>query len=56
MEILPPLVKSSQIVGGVSQAAAEATGLLAGTPVVGGGADNALWCSRVPELYSLAGR
>ena len=41
MEILPPLVKSSQIVGGVSQAAAEATGLLAGTPVVGGGADNA---------------
>ena len=36
IEKMPPIVGSSEIVGGVSAEAAEATGLAAGTPVVGG--------------------
>lgn len=39
--ILPAVVESSERTGGVSKAAAEATGLKAGTPVVGGGGDQA---------------
>lgn len=38
---LPTLYEGTQITGIVSQAAAEATGLRAGTPVVGGGSDQA---------------
>jgi len=39
--LLPDLGGSTEILGTVSPRAARATGLLAGTPVVGGGADNA---------------
>ncbi len=38
---LPPLVAPTDVVGGVTPAAAAATGLTAGTPVVAGGADMA---------------
>lgn len=38
---LPRLVESVEVVGGISAIAAEATGLLAGTPVVGGAGDQA---------------
>jgi xylulokinase len=37
--ILPRIVRAEQVVGVVTDAAAEATGLRAGTPVVGGGGD-----------------
>ncbi len=37
--LFPEIVPSTTVVGGVSPAAAEATGLLAGTPVVMGGGD-----------------
>lgn len=40
-EILPPIVQSGEVAGQISSAVAEATGLRVGTPVVGGGADNA---------------
>ena len=40
-EILPPIVGSAEVAGTVSREAAELTGLKEGTPVVGGGADNA---------------
>ena len=36
---LPRIVKSSEIIGGLSQAAAAATGLKAGTPIVAGAGD-----------------
>ena len=39
--LLPPVGGSSEVLGRVTAAAAEATGLPEGTPVVGGGADNA---------------
>lgn len=39
-DILPPVREPSEIVGGVTEAAAEATGLCAGTPVVAGSADH----------------
>ena len=39
--ILPKCYESSDITGTISRAAAEATGLAAGTPVVGGGGDQA---------------
>ncbi len=39
--ILPAASESSAVIGEVSRAAAEATGLAAGTPVVGGGGDQA---------------
>ena len=39
--ILPPVVRSHEISGRITHDAAEATGLAEGTPVVGGGADNA---------------
>ena len=39
--LLPPVGGSSQVLGRVSDAGAAACGLPAGTPVVGGGADNA---------------
>lgn len=41
MEMLPELVNSTEIAGTITPAAAELTGLNPGTPVVGGGADNA---------------
>ncbi len=41
MEILPELVGSADIVGSITKSVADLTGLAAGTPVVGGGADNA---------------
>lgn len=40
-EILPPIVQSSEIAGTITREIAELTGLTEGTPVVGGGADNA---------------
>jgi xylulokinase len=39
MEKLPRIVKSSEIIGSLSQAAAAATGLKAGTPIVAGSGD-----------------
>ncbi|MYA62581.1 MAG: xylulokinase [Dehalococcoidia bacterium] len=39
--ILPPVLPSTGVTGGLTTAAAEALGLRPGTPVVGGGADNA---------------
>ena len=39
--ILPPVLGSTSVTGGLSRAAAEELGLRHGTPVVGGGADNA---------------
>ncbi len=39
--ILPPVLKSHEITGVVSSAAAGELGIPAGTPIVGGGADNA---------------
>ena len=41
LEILPDLVDSTEIAGKVTKEAAKLTGLTVGTPVVGGGADNA---------------
>ena len=38
---LPPVLGSTSLTGGLTTAAAEALGLRQGTPVVGGGADNA---------------
>lgn len=39
--LLPPVYESSQITGQVTEEAAKLTGLVPGTPVVGGAADNA---------------
>jgi xylulokinase len=39
--LLPELGRSTEVLGTVSASAAKSTGLAAGTPVVGGGADNA---------------
>jgi xylulokinase len=41
MSLLPDVGPSAGVLGRVSEAAARTTGLAAGTPVVGGGADNA---------------
>ncbi len=41
MSILPKLLQSSEVAGGITADMAAETGLKAGTPVVGGGADNA---------------
>ncbi|MBA3416161.1 MAG: autoinducer-2 kinase [Chloroflexia bacterium] len=41
-DILPPIVEPGTVVGGVTPAAAAATGLRVGTPVVAGGADTQL--------------
>ncbi|WP_135554214.1 xylulokinase [Paenibacillus cymbidii] len=40
-EWLPPLYESNEVAGAITAAAAEATGLRAGTPVVAGGGDQA---------------
>jgi len=40
-EWLPPVLESGDMIGGLSSEAAEATGLMEGTPVAAGGADNA---------------
>lgn len=40
-EILPPIIQSAEVAGRITPEVAELTGLAAGTPVVGGGADNA---------------
>jgi xylulokinase len=40
-DILPPIVESSEVAGTITAEIANLTGLKAGTPVVGGGADNA---------------
>lgn len=39
--LLPPVVSSAAVCGTLTQASAQRTGLVAGTPVAGGGADNA---------------
>ncbi len=49
---LPPVVRSSDVTGRVTAGAAAATGLVAGTPVVGGAGDNeagALACGALGE-------
>ncbi|NMB01284.1 MAG: xylulokinase [Firmicutes bacterium] len=53
-DILPPIIGSSEIAGTLSFQAAEATGLKVGTPVVGGGADNA--CGAVGSGVVVPGR
>lgn len=40
-EVLPPIIGSAEVAGTITLQAAEETGLKPGTPVVGGGADNA---------------
>jgi len=40
-EILPPIIQSAEVAGTITAEVAELTGLAEGTPVVGGGADNA---------------
>ena len=40
-DVVPELGESAAVLGKVSKAAARETGLVAGTPIVGGGADNA---------------
>jgi len=56
-EWLPPTHEGPQVTGRVSAEAAEATGLLAGTPVVGGGGDQAAGAvgvgAVVPGIISL---
>lgn len=39
--LLPPIIESAEIAGGITKSAAAETGLAEGVPVVGGGADNA---------------
>ena len=53
-EILPPIVQSAQVTGTITPEVAELTGLKAGTPVVGGGADNA--CGAVGSGVVTPGR
>jgi xylulokinase len=52
--LFPPVVGSTDLVGGLSAEAAEATGLNAGTRVVAGGADNA--CAAVGSGAVAAGQ
>ena len=42
LDLLPPVYESAEVTGRVSAAAAKELGLLAGTPVVGGGGDQAM--------------
>lgn len=53
-EILPPIVQSHEVTGTITPETAELTGLKAGTPVVGGGADNA--CGAVGSGVVTPGR
>ncbi|NLM41835.1 MAG: xylulokinase [Firmicutes bacterium] len=53
-EILPPIIGSSDVGGTITAEAAAATGLKPGTPVVGGGADNA--CGAVGSGVVVPGR
>jgi xylulokinase len=48
--LLPPVGGSSEVLGRVTASAAAATGLVAGTPVVGGGADNACGAAGVGAI------
>lgn len=53
-DILPPIVQSAEVTGAITPEAAKITGLKAGTPVVGGGADNA--CGAVGSGVVTSGR
>ena len=53
-EILPPIIGSGEIAGTISPDVADLTGLKKGTPVVGGGADNA--CGAVGSGVVTPGR
>ena len=53
-DLLPPVYESADVCGAITAEVAELTGLKAGTPVVGGGADNA--CSAVGNGIVKAGR
>lgn len=53
-EILPPIIQSSEVAGTISKQTAALTGLKEGTPVVGGGADNA--CGAVGSGVVAPGR
>jgi xylulokinase len=50
MSLLPPVGGSSEVLGTINSAAASATGLAIGTPVVGGGADNACGAAGVGAI------
>ncbi|HEU5419277.1 MAG TPA: autoinducer-2 kinase [Streptosporangiaceae bacterium] len=57
-EVLPPVVDPGTVIGQVTAAAAEQTGLRAGTPVVAGGADTQLGllgCGAKPGEYTVVG-
>ncbi len=54
MDLLPPCYESIDVCGTITQKVAEITGLKAGTPVVGGGADNT--CSAVGNGIVKPGR
>ena len=53
-KILPPIVQSAEVAGTITAEVARLTGLKAGTPVVGGGADNA--CGAVGSGVVTPGR
>jgi xylulokinase len=53
-DVMPPIVEPTAIAGGVSEAAARATGLAAGTPVVVGGGD--VQCTLIGAHAYAAGR
>jgi xylulokinase len=53
-DLMPPCYESIDICGRITPKVAEMTGLKAGTPVVGGGADNA--CTAVGNGIVIAGR
>lgn len=52
--LLPPVVEAAAVAGAITEEVAALTGLLAGTPVAGGGADNA--CGAVGNGVVLPGR
>ncbi len=57
-EVLPPVVDPGTVIGQVTAAAAEQTGLRAGTAVVAGGADTQLGllgCGALPGEYTVVG-
>jgi autoinducer 2 (AI-2) kinase len=57
-QVLPPVVDPGTVIGQVTAAAAEQTGLRAGTPVVAGGADTQLGllgCGALPGEYTVVG-
>lgn len=54
LDLMPPCYESIDVCGKITAEIAEQTGLIAGTPVVGGGADNA--CTAVGNGIVVSGR